>query len=406
MTHHNPSPERWHALDNLRAVMMWLGIVLHVAIIYPVFDLPLPQPLPWHDPKTTLWADALLAVIHSFRMPVFFMLAGFFVVLLVHRRGIKGMLTNRLKRLGLPFVLLWPPVFIAVVWAALLFIHRAVHGSWGIDAALAPPRDGHPLNNTLHLWFLWMLMWFCIFTAVLAPLVKAVPAKLQSRASHGFAKVAGSAWGFAALALPLAVVGSSYPGGFVAATGYFLPPLMEWLHNGLFFVFGLALYAHRDRLFALYQQRWKAHAGAGLVFFMGMLVLKDLQRTQPDATPHAAFWIALAFNCCTWLWSFALLGLFLRYLGHPHALLDYLAHSAYWVYVIHFPLTIGFGACLYSLDLPGAAKIAINIAATTVVSLLSYHLLVRSTPLGRLLNGRRYPFVLFGWRRCVAPAVT
>ena len=96
MTHHQQFSGRLHALDNLRAVMMWLGIVLHVGIIYTYN--PLPLPLPWHDQKTSLLADWLVALIHSFRMPVFFILAGFFVVLLVHGRGVGGMLANRLKR--------------------------------------------------------------------------------------------------------------------------------------------------------------------------------------------------------------------------------------------------------------------------------------------------------------------
>ena len=76
--------------------------------------------------------------------------------------------------------------------------------------------------------------------------------------------------------------------------------------------------------------------------------------------------------------------------------MTYLAQSSYWVYVIHMPSTIGFGALLYGAALPALAKMALNIIATTAVSLLSYHFLVRSTPLSSLLNGRRYPFTLFG----------
>ncbi len=59
--------------------------------------------------------------------------------------------------------------------------------------------------------------------------------------------------------------------------------------------------------------------------------------------------------------------------------MSYLAQSSYWVYEIHMP-------------------------ATAAVSLLSYHLLVRSTPLGSLLNGRRYPFTLFGGMSRATPS--
>ena len=37
-----PNADRLYALDNLRALMMWLGIVLHVAAIHMVNDSPLP----------------------------------------------------------------------------------------------------------------------------------------------------------------------------------------------------------------------------------------------------------------------------------------------------------------------------------------------------------------------------
>jgi len=62
-----------HVLDNLRATMMWLGIVLHVSVLY----MSRPSPLPWHDDQSSPLADLLVAVIHAFRMPLFFILAGF-----------------------------------------------------------------------------------------------------------------------------------------------------------------------------------------------------------------------------------------------------------------------------------------------------------------------------------------
>ena len=382
-----PTGPRLHALDNLRAVMMWLGVVLHVAAIYMVA----PSPLPWHDRQTSELADLLVVLIHSFRMPVFFILAGFFVTMLVQQRGTHGMLRNRLLRLGLPFGLLWPVIYLLCGVLALMFMHRMVRGTWGLDPGLIPPREDAPKWNTLHMWFLWMLVWFSVFTAALIPLAQAVPLALRARFSAAFEQLASRAWGVAVLALPLAVLGASYKEGMVVASGSFAPPLAEWLHNGLFYLFGLALYGQRERLLALYQRRWSAHAGAGLLCFVTALTLVSLRREGGMALPHPTFWFALAYNACTWLWSFALIGLFLRYVNRPHPRLSYLAQSSYWVYLIHMPATIGFGALLYGPEWPALAKMALNIIATTAVSLLSYHFLVRSTPLGNLLNGRRYP---------------
>jgi hypothetical protein len=52
--------------------MMWLGVVLHVSLNHIVGD----SPAPWRDPQTTLIADLLIAFIHAFRMPVFFIFAS------------------------------------------------------------------------------------------------------------------------------------------------------------------------------------------------------------------------------------------------------------------------------------------------------------------------------------------
>ena len=93
---------RYYGLDALRGSMMLLGIVLHSATFYiaaPPPHLPLPA-----DRNTSLAMDAIFSFIHSFRMPCFFVLAGFFTALLVEKRGVAGAYRNRWARLGWPFL--------------------------------------------------------------------------------------------------------------------------------------------------------------------------------------------------------------------------------------------------------------------------------------------------------------
>jgi peptidoglycan/LPS O-acetylase OafA/YrhL len=98
----------------------------------------------------------------------------------------------------------------------------------------------------------------------------------------------------------------------------------------------------------------------------------------------------LAYNITAWLWSFALIGLALKWMPSRSAALGYLADSSYWVYLVHFPLTIAFGSLLYLVDAPALVKMPLNIAATTLVCLATYHLLVRFTWVSVLLNGKRH----------------
>lgn len=373
------APPRLHALDNLRAMMMWLGIVLHVSVIHMVK----PPLLPWRDGERTVVADLLVAFIHAFRMPVFFILAGFFVALLLQSRGPAGLVAHRLRRLGLPFALFWPLLFAASGVFALMFLHRMARGTWGLDTTLMPRGPTIPQGpSTMHLWFLWQLLWLSLATAAIARWSPSPLRRAMAGAARPLQGLGRRWWGFAVLAVPLAAIGSSYPDGFLTPDGRFLPAWTEWVHNGLFFAFGLALFHQQWELFALYQRRWLAYAVAGLAaFFVAGALLEN--KAHPG-------WIAFTYNACTWLWCFALLGLGARFLAVRRRPLAYLAESSYWVYLVHLPLTILFGSLLYGLAWPALVKMGLNIAATTAVCLVSYHLAVRSSWIGVLLNGKRH----------------
>ena len=381
------TPQRLHALDNLRALMMWLGIVLHVAINHLTVD----SPLPWRDPKTSPVADLLLLFIHSFRMPVFFILAGYFAALLAERRGAGGMLKNRSLRLALPFAVFWPPLFLLTAVLSMVYIHLTVRGVPGLDTALTPARQpgGSPFN-TMHLWFLYQLFWLCVMAWAALRLRRFLPAKLGDAARSGFAQLVQRRWGFLVLAWPLALVGTFYPSGIVAGTGSFLPPFTEWVQSGLFFVFGWYLHRDQKRLLSHFAARCKGHALAGLAFFIATVALLGaLHGPGPHRLPHPEFWIAFAYNAASWLWSLALIGGFVRCMPHQNAVLAYLSQSSYWVYLVHMLGTIGFGILLFNAPFGALAKMGLNIAATSLAALASYQLLVRYTPVGTLLNGRR-----------------
>ncbi|MDB4749990.1 acyltransferase family protein, partial [Rubripirellula sp.] len=63
---------RRHDLDALRAIAMLLGIVLHSAFSF--------APIPWivRDSQQSEFFYYLVSFIHGFRMPLFFLISGFF----------------------------------------------------------------------------------------------------------------------------------------------------------------------------------------------------------------------------------------------------------------------------------------------------------------------------------------
>ena len=86
-------------LDALRSVAMLLGVFLHASLAY------FPYPWPVQDTEQVPFLPLAYAVIHGFRMQLFFLLSGFFTMLLLRRRGLRPLLTQRALRILLPLVL-------------------------------------------------------------------------------------------------------------------------------------------------------------------------------------------------------------------------------------------------------------------------------------------------------------
>lgn len=377
---------RFHALDNLRAIMMWLGIVLHVSINHITSNAP----TPWRDAEMSPLADLIFITIHAFRMPVFFILAAFLAAMMVDKRGYSGMLRNRVRRIALPFAAFWPLIFVAMGVLVLNYRHVMLFGTFGLSTAAAPaPMPGRPGIGTMHMWFLYYLFLFSLAAAALGMLEHRIPQGIRSGAAKLMATLSGSWWGVLVLALPLALAGSGYPYGMVAPYGSFIPTLPEVIHNGMFFVAGWYLYRNREaQLARLTRLGWR-YMAAGCVPFVMCLKLYQLDKLAPGSLAHFELLAAFVYGATSWLWGFGLIGLFLRYLPRQNAVFSYMAESSYWVFLVHMLGTLGFGALLYNAPLGAGAKMGINILATTAFALLSYHLFVRNTWIGAFLNGKK-----------------
>ena len=106
------SAPRYHHLDALRASAMLLGIVMHGLLAY--FANPYWPAQDLHQHK--LYETANHAI-HGFRMPLFFLISGYFTTMLWKRRGLGRLLLHRVQRILLPLVI-GGLVFIPLTWAA------------------------------------------------------------------------------------------------------------------------------------------------------------------------------------------------------------------------------------------------------------------------------------------------
>ena len=85
-------PTRRTDLDALRGVAMILGIVLHALMSF------IPTPWPVQDTRQNGLFFIPYAAIHMFRMPLFFLISGFFTMFILQRHGLGGMIRQRLSQ--------------------------------------------------------------------------------------------------------------------------------------------------------------------------------------------------------------------------------------------------------------------------------------------------------------------
>ncbi|WP_347303365.1 acyltransferase family protein [Croceibacterium sp. TMG7-5b_MA50] len=163
-----PAP-REHYWDTLRACAMLLGIPYHVALCYRVgqdWIVRTGEGVP---------GMALLAeLIHLFRMPTFFTIAGYFAAMLLARRAPGTWLRGRVKRLGLPFI--------ATILTLVPLLNLACEFSTLPYAEALRSFRNNSLTSggywVRHLWFIIVLL-YC--SALAAGLVRLVPALTQWR---------------------------------------------------------------------------------------------------------------------------------------------------------------------------------------------------------------------------------
>ncbi len=91
---------------------MFLGIDHHAVVAYsPEVGWA------WRQPELTHRLDASMSIIHVFRMPIFYAMAGFFTALLIARYGLRRAGWNRFNRIVVPFVVGW-----LIIWPLTILL--------------------------------------------------------------------------------------------------------------------------------------------------------------------------------------------------------------------------------------------------------------------------------------------
>lgn len=329
---------------------MMLGVVLHTMAIYTVDSS-------WKisSATSTTYADPILNFIHLFRMPAFFIIAGYFTALVIGKDGEREYSSSRMVRLGVP-----------LLFAGLLFNLPLV----GVinNGPESMGWDTYILSGSWlgHLWFLGTLIIYSLLIAAVWKWVKPWLAK-------DF-KYTWLVW--------LCVLTIAYPitlriSWYLEASGlqlifFTMSNLFQYFP---FFVFGIVFHFQFHRL----NQFGGISIWATLSLFLYLLwsivsfePLKDM----------ILFLMATSF-------SFFLFTIFERVFNGKARWKKELANSSYTIYLVHQPIIILLGLVVVNSSLNVHVQVSLIMISTALIAFVIHFLFVKNIPyLAFLMNGR------------------
>ncbi|MGZ8710888.1 MAG: acyltransferase family protein, partial [Thermoanaerobaculia bacterium] len=243
-----------------------------------------------------------------------------------------------------------------------------------------------------HLWFLYYLVLFYCAALALAALAARLGAGAVRRIDSAVRSVATRWWGGLLLGAvtTMTLVPMEVPG--IETAPSLLPPARVLLAYFVFFGTGWLLFRHRDVVSSL-GARWRLPLALGVAVSSSYLLVTVAQSGFTDARTWHLTAVALA-GPAIWLLVFGIVGLFVHYMETPRPLVRYFADASYWMYLTHLVPAAWIPGVLADLAAPALVKFGIVFGSTTFSTVVTYHFLVRSTAIGALLSGRRYPRAL------------
>jgi glucan biosynthesis protein C len=415
--------DRLHYMDSLRAMAMFLGLVLHAAVLFSQWTI---DPCRTHN-EPSMFLHYVMELIHVFRMELFFLVAGFFSLLLVQKRGLSYYVKNRATRILIPFIIC---IALLQPWAAAHFF-LDITGSNGslltqYITYLTDPSyilvEPSPVGNWFwHFWFIHLLIYFIASFSICSFLLSKFNIKLKS--STLLMNAIGGRFGvFILTLLTYPILIFSPPWADVPRIGTSIDVL---LYYGLFFCFGTLFFSHQ-KLLNQVQANVKYHIVPFVLTLLILIPLIDKLRitTQPEILLQDwAFFVTLEdlsgllgdfpflqnpFNfssvnapaewhlmCLlraytTWCAVLFFVYLFKKFCSKPTALGRYFADSSYFVYLLHFPVQMSLSYYLRDHIDSAILAFSMSLIGTLVICLVLYHLTCRGTVIGVLLSGRKY----------------
>lgn len=389
-------------LDAARAFALILGIIFHASLSF------MPMFIGWAvmDISTSSVVSLFVMISHSFRMELFFLIAGFFSHMSFHSQGMQAFVRSRVLRIAVPFIMGWfllRPLLVSGWVIGGESMRGEVNILSGLEAGFTTlkklPTD---LFVGTHLWFLYYLLLISaavIFLHVLVNLHKPTRQKIMLVSDALMDWIAHSSLAIFALAIPTAACLWFMSHWSVDTPDKTLVPhIPVLLVYGAFFLFGWLLHRQTGLIEYFSRLTW-SKVFLCIVGIVATSLIYDLA-VKPSHPYFSLLKMCFVFNHAIMMWSLVALaiGLFKRFFNRTNNAIRYLADSSYWLYLIHLPIVIFLQIAFAELPWHWSIKLISISLLTIVISIVIYDALIRPTFIGAVLNGKRKPRFLFKWR--------
>ncbi|HEY3985772.1 glucans biosynthesis protein MdoC [Cedecea sp.] len=371
----NAPQQREFFLDSIRAWLMLLGIPFHISLIYSSHHWHVNSAMP--SASLTLFND----FIHAFRMQVFFVISGYFSYMLFLRYPLKRWWTVRVERVGIP-MLTAIPLLTLPQFLMLQYIND--------KAGLWHTLTGYQKYNTL-VWELVSHLWFLLVLVILTTLGMVLFQKINdfiirneknnnSPITLGKLSILFLGFGILYAAVRRMIFIIHAP---LLSDGLFNFVVMQTLFYLPFFMLG-ALTFKRESLKILFTtpSRWSM-VGATCAFAAYLLNQRYgsgdawMYETESVITMLMGLWMVnVVFS------------LGYKMLNFKSARVTYFVNASLFIYLVHHPLTLFFGAFITPHITSNILGFFSGLVFVVGIALLLYELHLRIPLLRFLFSGK------------------
>ena len=360
---------RLHSLDFLRAFALLMGVLLHVLMLFL-------EPFDGSEPR--LGASIIFIWIHTWRMPLFMLLAGFFTALSIQNRDVGNYAINRLIRLGVP---------ILILWAVIPEIDEGTNDIFKLPELISWLLYDVPFTLRLdHLWFLYYLL---IFYGVLLLLKRITPMVFKFITDYEL-----SFFRIFVFWLPILILLSplNKPTGGIFGdipTTFGEVKLGSMLFMASFFLIGIQIQKSVRFLEQLQQKRfWLPSLMIVSLIPIGLLGWGGMKDEPFVFSSVFEMWIANGLSgSAALLLVLSIMGFAMNYVLSSGPTLSWLIKLSYPIYVFHLMFVISVSGTLMYLGVNDWIVTLIGFAAGILGSVIIYYAIVSWTPLDWVFNG-------------------